>query len=337
MSESESGVRRAIPPVFQRNDFVSLGVLVLIGSGAIAMASSSYTQGLIGQWSILAVAGLGFYLAFGVGGQFTFAQAAFVGIGAYTSANLTQDHGAPFLLAIAAAVVVSAAVAALLFLLIQRCSAFYFAIATLAFAFLAVVVFRQWSAFAGPGGERNDLPAIAVLGDALRGRSLAIFMVAVAVIALALALLVERSPINRMATALRELPVAAPTFGIDVNRIRLTMFVAGSAFGGAAGALMVHRTGVVSSELFDIPLAIDLFLVLLFGGIGSAWGPILGAAFVVWAPEQLRFVGRDQELVFGILLILIMIFIPDGLIGIGARLRRLLGQRSTGSNSEVPA
>lgn len=321
------GVSDAVPPVFRRNDLVPLAVLALIGALAVTFSSSGFSQGLIGQWAILAIAGLGFYLAFGIGGQFTFAQAAFVGVGAYGASYLTQVHDVPFVPALLAGTFLAALVAALLFVLIRRCSAFYFAIATLAFAFLAVVVFRQWTAFSGPGGERTNLPGIGLLSEPLKGRPLVAFLVALVAVFLVLALLVERSPITRDATALRELPVATPTFGIDPTRIRFTMFVAGSAFGGAAGALMVHRTGVVQSELFDIPLAIDLFLVLFFGGLGSAWGPLLGAAFVVWAPEQLRFIGRDQELVFGILLILIMIFVPDGLVGIGSRLRQFLGRR----------
>lgn len=326
----------AVPPVFRRRDIVPLSILALVCAGAVALSSTAFTQGLVGQWSVLAIAGLGFYLAFGVGGQFTFAQAAFVGVGAYTSALLTQEHDVPFLIAMLAGIAASAAVAAVLFVLIQRCSAFYFAIATLAFAFLAVVAFRQWSAFSGPGGERIDLPGIALFGDPLGGRALAAFLAFLVVVFLALSLLVERSPVNRMATALRELPVATPTFGIAVTRLRLTMFVAGSAFGGAAGAVMVHRTGVASPELFDIPFAIDLFLVLFFGGIGSAWGPILGAAFVVWAPEQLRFVGRDQELIFGILLIAIMIFVPDGLVGIGARIRGLVSRGRSDAGPVTP-
>lgn len=319
------------PPRYQRRDLIGLGALVAVLAVLAVLAGSPFSQGLVGQWAVLAVAGLGFYLAFGVGGQFTFAQAAFVGIGAYASAWLTQTHGFAFPIGFVGAIVIASASSAVLFLLIRRCSAFYFAIATLAFAFLAVVVFREWTAFAGPGGERRALKPIALVGDALEGRGLTIALMAVVVVGVALALLVERSPINRHATAVRELPVAAPTFGIDVNRTRLTLFVAGSAYAGAAGCLMAHRTSVVSPEAFDIPLAIDLFLVLLFGGLGSAWGPVLGAAFVVWAPEQLRFIGRDQNLVFGGLLIAIMIFVPDGLVGVAERARSLWDRRRSGT------
>ena len=326
MSDSKTTLR---PPVYSRRDGVAIGVFMAVATVVVVITDSAFSRGLVGQWAVLAIAGLGFYLAFGIGGQFTFAQAAFVGVGAYTSAWLTQAHDQHFVVGLLGAALVSSAVAALLFLMIRRCSAFYFAIATLAFAFLAVVVFREWTAFGGAGGERRNLPPLRLIGDPLTGRGLMIALVAAATVALVLALLIERSPLNRTAAAVRELPVATPTFGIDVTRIRLSLFVTGSAYAGVAGCLLAHRTRVLSPEAFDIPLAIDLFLVLFFGGLGSAWGPILGAAFVVWAPEQLRFIGRDQDLIFGGLLIAIMIFVPDGLVGLAARMRTLITQRRT--------
>lgn len=316
---SETPVIR--PPVYVRRQILGFGALVVVAVLAVGAAGSPFSQGLVGQWATLAIAGLGFYLAFGVGGQFSFCQAAMVGIGAYTSAWLTASQGLPMPVGLLGAGLASAAVAGVLFALVRRCDAFYFAIATLAFGFLAVVVLREWTAFAGPGGERRGLPGLGFGGDALTGRAATALIVGVLLVAVALALCIERSPLNREAAAVRHLPIAAPTFGIDVMRVRASMFVAGAAYAGVAGSLLAHRNRVLSPEAFDIQLAIDLFLVLLFGGLGSAWGPVLGAAFVVWAPEQLRFIGRDRELVFGVLLIVIMIFVPDGLVGVFTRIR----------------
>jgi len=315
------------PPVYVRRQVAGFAAFGVIAAATVAVAGTPFSQGLVGQWATLAIAGLGFYLAFGIGGQFSFCQAAMVGIGAYTSAWLTATHDLPFLVGLVGAGLASATVAALLFALVRRCDAFYFAIATLAFGFLTIVVLREWTAFAGPGGERRGLPGLSLGGDTLTGRAATGAIVVVLLVAVALALCVERSPVNREAAAIRHLPIAAPTFGIDVLRIRASMFVAGAAYAGVAGSLLAHRNRVLSPEAFDIQLAIDLFLVLLFGGLGSAWGPVLGAAFVVWAPEQLRFIGRDRDLVFGGLLIVIMIFVPDGLVGIFARARSLVEGR----------
>lgn len=316
------------PPVYARRQGLAFLGFAAIAAIVLALSSTPFSQGLVSQWATMAIAGLGFYLAFGIGGQFSFCQAALVGVGAYGSAWLTQAHGFPFLVGLAGATAMSALVAAVLYLVIRRCDAFYFAIATLAFGFLAVVVFREWTAFSGAGGERRGLTPISVAGDALTGRGQSAFILAVLLVVVGLALLVERSPIGRDAASVRHLPLAAPSFGVAVGRVRASMFVAGAAYSGIAGSLLAHRTRVLSPEGFDIPLAIDLFLVLLFGGLGSAWGPVLGAAFVVWAPEQLRFIGRDRDLVFGALLIVIMIFVPDGLVGIASRIRALVVRRS---------
>lgn len=323
----------ATPPVYQRRQGLAFAAFAAIAAAVLALSSTPFSQGLVSQWATLAIAGLGFYLAFGIGGQFSFCQAALVGVGAYGSAWLTQTHGLPFLVGLAGATAVSALVAAVLYLVIRRCDAFYFAIATLAFGFLAVVVFREWTVFTGPGGERRGLTRMSLFGEGLTGRGQAGFIIVVLLVVLGLALLIERSPIGRDAAGVRHLPLATPTFGVNVGRVRASMFVAGAAYSGIAGSLLAHRTRVLSPEGFDIPLAIDLFLVLLFGGLGSAWGPILGAAFVVWAPEQLRFIGRDRDLVFGVLLIVIMIFVPDGLVGLAGRGRELLrrGKRSVGT------
>lgn len=308
-----------------------LAGFAVLAAALLAVSSTPFSQGLISQWATLSIAGIGFYLAFGLGGQFSFCQAALVGTGAYGSAWLTQDLGVPFLVGLFGAAAVSGTVAALLYLLVRRCDSFYFAIATLAFGFLAVVVFREWTAFAGAGGERRSLIGISPFGENLTGRWQPAFIIMLLVGAIALALLLERSPVGREASAVRHLPDVAPTFGIDTGRIKFATFVAGAAYSGLAGSLIAHRTMVVSPEAFDIPFAIDLFLILLFGGLGSAWGPVCGAAFVVWAPEQLRFIGNSQDLVFGILLIVIMIFVPDGLVGIAQRVKQLITR--TESNS----
>lgn len=331
--EAEPGAT-TIPPAYRRRQGSMLIGFAVLTLGILALADSPFSQGLVSQWATLSIAGIGFYLAFGLGGQFSFCQAALVGTGAYASAWLTQDQGLPFLVGLFGAAAFSAVVATLLYLLIRRCDAFYFAIATLAFGFLAVVIFREWTAFAGAGGERRSLIGISPFGDELTGRWQPAFIVGVLIVGIALALLLERSPVGREASAVRNLPEVAPTLGINAGRLKLATFVAGAAYSGLAGSLIAHRMMVVSPEAFDITFALDLFLILLFGGLGSAWGPVCGAAFVVWAPEQLRFIGNYQDLVFGILLIVIMIFVPDGLVGIAQRLKQLIASRT--NSSAVP-
>jgi branched-chain amino acid transport system permease protein len=94
------------------------------------------------------------------------------------------------------------------------------------------------------------------------------------------------------------------------------MFVLGSCFAAAAGSLQAHRIGFISTEGFSVSLAIDIFLILLLGGVGSMWGPLIGAAFVVVAPEKLRFIGDYRGLVYGALLVVVIVAFPKGLVGV---------------------
>lgn len=298
-----------------------IAVLAVLGS----QLDSPYLLGILGTWLLFSLIGVGFYLVFGVGGEFAFSHGAFVGIGAYVSAWATQS--APFPVGLAAATLVGAAVAAVLMLLLRRAEEFSFAIATLAFGFIAVVVFREWEAFTGPAGEVSGVVTPTVAGIPL-GTPLRSYLLVLAVFAVGmlLAALIERSPLQREALANRDNATVAATLGVPTLRLRMVMFTLGSAYAAAGGSLLAHRTGFVGPDSFGVHLAIDVFLIVLLGGIGSMWGPLLGAAFVVLAPEQLRFVDQYRALLFGALLVGVIIAVPEGLIGVLRRSRRLAGR-----------
>lgn len=302
-------------------DGLSLVGLACI-AGLVTLSSSNLGVGLVGNWAVLATAGLGFYLAFGLAGQFSFAHAAFVGIGSYVAAKASLGPETNFIVNTILGAAVAFVVGILLYLLLRRSSAFYFGIATMAFGYLANSMFRQWTWFAGAGGERHRIPRISIFGTVLKGRGESLLLVLVVVICLFVVLLLERSPVRRVSEGLRAIPVASKTLAHASGGDRLWLFGLGCAFAGIAGVAMAHRTGTLTPEMFDIPFAIDIFLVLLLGGVGSAWGPILGAAFVVVAQDNLRFIGGGKDLIFGALLVVIMIYFPEGLVGIATSIRR---------------
>jgi branched-chain amino acid transport system permease protein len=313
------------PPRYRRRQVqgalaVTLGILVVS-----RLIDGGFSYGLFNSWLVLSILGLGFYLVFGVSGQFAFSHGAFFGLGAYTS--VWAADGRSFLWGFAAAVVVSALVAVAFGLVVFRSDHFYFAIASLALGFIALVVFREWEGFTAPGGEIVRIPKPALLGHTFDSDSeLALLLAAGLGVALVLVALVERSPLMREAIAFRDNPQVAATLGVPTGRLRLQTFALGSAFAGAAGSLYAHEAGFISPEAFSLEIGIDIFLILLLGGIGSMWGPLLGAAFVVWAPEQLRFVDEYRGLVYGVLLIIVMVAVPEGLVGLTERAWRLRGR-----------
>ena len=303
------------PPIYRRHQLAG----VALGAAAIGLicllVDSAFGYGLLHSWLVLSILGIGFYLVFGVSGQFAFSQGAFFGLGAY--ASVWASDGRSFVWGLAGSIVITALVALGFGLIVVRADHFYFAIATLAFSSIATVVFREFEAFTAPGGEIVGIPEPDLFGHTFdTGRSLGLFLGAFLVLALALTALIERSPLKREAVAFRDNRRVAATAGLPVLRLRLTMFVLGSTYAGVAGSLFAHKSGFISTESFSLELGIDIFLILLLGGIGSMWGPVLGAAFVVWAPEQLRFVGEYRALIYGALLIVVIVAFPKGLIGV---------------------
>lgn len=312
-------LRSVQPPNYQQRQL--WGVLGVTGVAVVLslLMNSAFTYGLLHSWMVFAIVGLGFYLVFGLSGQFAFSQGAFFGLGAY--ASVWASDGRSFAWGMAGAVVITAVVAAAFALLVWRSDHFYFAIATLAFGFMALVVFREFEAFTAPGGEIVGIGKPELLGYTFdTDQRLALFLAGCLGLALLLTALIERSPLRRQAIAFRDNPVVASTLGLPVLRMRIGMFVLGSTYAGVAGSLFAHKSGFISTESFSLHLGIDIFLILLLGGVHSMWGPVLGAAFVVWAPEQLRFVGEYRGLIYGALLLVVIVGFPDGLVGLGRAL-----------------
>lgn len=321
----------ARPPVYRRRQLLGVGLATLAMLAASLVVDSGFGYGLLHSWMVFSILGLGFYLVFGLSGQFAFSQGAFFGLGAY--ASVWAGDGRSFAWGLLGAIVLTALVALAFVLLVWRSDHFYFAIATLAFSFIALVVFREFEAFTAPGGEIVGIPKPDLFGHEFdTGRSLALFLGAFVALALLLTALIERSPLRREAIAFRDQPQVAATLGVATLRLRVVMFVLGSTYAGVAGALFAHKSGFISTESFSLELGIDIFLILLLGGIGSMWGPLLGAAFVVWAPEQLRFVGEYRGLIYGALLVAVIVAFPKGLVGlvelVWGRVRRLAGPRA---------
>jgi branched-chain amino acid transport system permease protein len=238
-------------------------------------------------------------------------------LGGYTSAYVSSyGDGQPFVLSVVCGVVAASAVALVVGLLVRRSQQFYFAIATLAVTSIGTEVFRNWRDFTGPNGNRNGISPPNILGHEFLEDS-SVFWLFLGVLAgvLLLATFIERSPLRREAMAARDNPTVAGLAGIAVGKIQLALFVMGSALGGLTGALFGHWTGGVSTASFGIDLAIGIFLILYLGGVGSMWGPVLGTAVYVALPELISGIDKYTKIVYGLLLLVIVLALPQGVVG----------------------
>ena len=285
---------------------------------------------------------------FGLSGQFAFSQAAFAMVGGYTSAWATRE-GVDWILAVALGIVVAGVIAFVFAYVARKANLFFLAIATLALSELISEVIREWQEFTGQiGGEvaLTESQRIELFGwkvtsltsdAATNERNLFwVYIVSLAAVLL-IGIWIARAPAKREAIAMRDQPTVAATLGIPTVRVRIVMFVLGSCIGAFAGSLFVHGRGFAQPAEFSVELGLGIFVMLIVGGIGSLWGPILGAAFYVWVPYVLKEldinlfgnpIRQYNQIIYGAVLLLVMIFVPEGLIGIFHRVKAVVQHRS---------
>lgn len=312
------------PPVYERHHYLAVAAFVAV-TAAVAprLATSAESANLLDLWLLYALAGLGFHWILGLGGRFAFCHTTMMAVGAYTSAY-ASGHGRPFWAAALLGTAAAGAVAAAVGLALARAQHFAFAIGTLAVSQIGVVVFSRTSAFTGVNGQVTGLPYASVAGHRLDSdRDVFWLLLGVLAVALLLAVLLERSPLGREAVAARDGETVARTAGIAVRRLHLKLFVLGSATGGLSGALLASWQGFVGVDQFGLDLGIGIFLMVILGGTGSIWGPVLGAGFYVWAPKALAEFQEYKSAAYGLLLLGMIMVCPDGVIGLAGRVREL--------------
>jgi branched-chain amino acid transport system permease protein len=235
-------------------------------------------------------------------GLLSLANAAFMGIGAYTAALLTLNLGWPFPAVLAAGALAPAAVALAIGVPTLRLSGVYLAMATLAFGEVSRVIILNLDITGGPGGL-NGIPLVT------EGWHIALIL---AVVCYGLARL-RRSRVGRAIEAIKEDEVAARLMGIDVDRHKLFVFTLGAAIAGIAGALNAHYTFFISPREYGFENAVDILTMTVLGGISSLIGPVLGSTILTLLPELLRFLHDYRLTVNGVILVLVVLFLPTGL------------------------
>ena len=276
---------------------------------------------LLSYWLVYIVATMGLNLTVGYAGQKSLGHAAFFGIGAYTVAILMKA-GLSFWLGLPAAAALCFVIGLILGFPALRVQTIYLAFATLGFNTAVWLVMRNEEWLTGGTFGINNIARPEFLGISLEGNlAYYYFVLAVTlVIALLLGGLV-RSPWGKAFTALRDNPIRAESLGIDTRAYTLLSFAIGAAYAGIAGALFASLVNFIEPAPFTVGASIMMYLMVVVGGPGYFLGPVLGAAVGVILPEWLRFAQGWYLFVFGSSVVLLMIWLPDGLLSIPDRLR----------------
>ena len=272
----------------------------------------------------------------GYAGQPHLGQAAFFGIGAYTAAVLSTKAGLSFWLDLPAAIVVTAAVGALLGVISLRLRADFFAITTIGINFVVTAVFLYWKFLGGAMGI-DRIPVPTLFGWTFDRSAYLLTLIVVLAVAVGLSVYLERSWLGLGWRSIRDDEAAAASVGIDVARFKILAFVLGTGMAGAEGSFYAHYMGVVTVSSFSFSESITILAMLIFGGLGTIRGALAGAFVLGVAPEALRFISEYRLLVHGALLIVMVRFQPQGLLGPGSWLMRRLRRYPGRGDRHVPA
>jgi len=250
----------------------------------------------------------------GHAGQISLGHAAFFGIGAYTSAMLYSEAGFPFWISVPMAAAVAGIVGALLGIPCLRVRDDFLAITTMGINFVVEAIFLYIPFFGGAMGIGGiNLPKW--FGREMTKPEYFILILFVFVLLLLLDRRMGRSWIGLAWASIREDEEAAGAMGVDVVRFKVLAFVLGSAIAGLAGGFYAHFLTFIMPQNFGFGQSIVILSMVVFGGIGSRWGPIVGAIILGILPEVSRPIMEYRILIYGILLLGMMRFQPGGLLG----------------------
>jgi branched-chain amino acid transport system permease protein len=332
-------VARVSDGSFVRDTRVRRGFVVLVVAVTVLypMLTSLYQTNIMISALLFVILALGLNIVVGLGGLLHLGYAAFYAVGAYTYALLNTYFGVGFWVALPLGALAAALVGIILGIPVLRLRGDYLAIVTLGFAEIVRIVLQNWiSLTKGPKGLPGiDRPQLFGLEMNLSQMTDYIYYIALAVTILTVFVVyrLEHSRIGRAWEAMREDDIASESVGVDLAKAKLTAFSLGALWAGLAGVLFAAKTTFVSPASFSLLQSITVLLAIVLGGIGSIPGVIIGALVVSLLPEVLRGFAEYRMIVFGVLLVVMMVFKPEGIIGKRRQVHRF--DTATVSDSKV--
>jgi branched-chain amino acid transport system permease protein len=305
---------------------VALGLLLLI----LPQFLKNYGLHNLTTWLVFVIATMGLNLTVGYAGQKSLGHAAFFGIGAYTVA-IMMKAGISFWVGVPSAMALCFVLGIIVGFPALRVQAIYLAFATLGFNTAIWLVFRNEEWLTGGTFGINNIARPSLFGFELDSNLKFYYFVLVVAVLMALALwYLLRSPWGRAFQALRDNPIRAESLGVNVQMYTLNAFAIGAVYAGVAGALFACQTEFIDPSPFGVGASIMMYLMVVIGGPGYFFGPLLGAAVGVLVPEWLRVAQGWYLFIFGLGVVALMLWLPEGLLSWPEqrRARKLATQRA---------
>jgi len=305
------------------NNAQKLGLAVLLVLYALLpQFLKSYGIYLMTLLCVYLMAAFGLNLIVGYAGQMSIGQAAFYGIGAYTAAILMTKLGMTFWMVLPLAAVVCFAIGLALGFPALRVQHHYLAFATLGFNVLVFLIMRNEEKLTGGTFGIANIPRPSIFGYSLEG-ALPFFYFAYASVIILAAVLwwLLRSPWGRAFAALRDNPIRAESTGVNITAYTLLAFAIGAACAGIGGVYLSALVNFIEPGQFHLSVSLMMLLAVIVGGSGRFFGPVLGSVVVILLPEWLRFLQDWYLAIFGFAVIVLMVFLPGGLLSLADRFK----------------
>ena len=288
----------------------------------------SYGIYLMTLLCVYLMAAFGLNLIVGYAGQMSIGQAAFYGIGAYIAAILMTKMGVSFWIALPIAAIACFVVGLALGFPALRVQHHYLAFATLGFNVLVFLVLRNEEDLTGGTFGISNIPRPSIFGYSLDGSLPFFYFAFISVILLAMVLWwLLRSPWGRAFAALRDNPIRAESTGVNITAYTLLAFAIGAACAGIGGVYLAALVNFIEPGQFHLSVSLLMLLAVIVGGSGRFFGPVLGSVVVVLLPEWLRFLQDWYLALFGFTVIVLMVYLPGGLLSLGDRFKSDRGTR----------
>ncbi len=314
-------VEDANEKIWQR---IKFGAIVLMVAALIIAPqfAGNYLIYVLSLWAIITISAQGLNLTMGFAGKVSLAQGAFMGIGAYTSVLLVKNGWANYWIAMLIAAVFCMMIGALIGFPALRVKGHYLAFVTLAFNELVILVLRneeQWTG--GPLGILNiERPSMFGYSLFQPVRFYYFCLLMLGIVTLAVWYMIH-SPWGRAFKALRDNPNRAESVGLSTTTYTLLAFAIGSGLAGIAGAMLAPLVEFIDPSSFDLNKSLEFLLMVMVGGRGTMAGPFIGAFFAKVLPELLRFANEYYLIVFAVFVMVVILFFPTGIVGIGSYLK----------------
>lgn len=310
--------RLADDPVLSRRALIAVGVLAIVFPWLVSTGQNYYHVNIMVSALIFVVLGLGLNITVGLAGLLDLGYVAFFAVGAYTYALLGQHFDLGFWICLPLGGIVSMFFGILLGFPILRLRGDYLAIVTLGFGSITKIVLENWDTVFGGAAGIAGIARPELFGVDLDGRMKSVYTYYIVLGLVALTIFVtnrlKNSRIGRAWMALREDEIASEAMGVDMARTKLSAYALGAFWAGLVGVVFAAHNNFINPDSFTFMDSAMILAMVVLGGMGSILGVIIAALTLKLLPEYLRAFAEYRMLVFGAVMVLMMIFRPQGLI-----------------------